>query len=260
MSLACIYRMIYDHLWAVSQELKPSGKLGLEKFHDPGLYPERLGEHRRRDGRVGAEEREWHEDDAGVLAIEGDDHGGLGLTDVELEVHEAPRDEERLSGTHHPRVELVPGVKAAEDSNEELTFHHDADLGGAGVDVRRVCTPWREDHPVHGHAQRVRTGPLGHISSSVTAEPFGVDVLPALANLDEKRKSSPASDMGLHVCPFTETALPSRSATQKSWRGSGSVARTAGARNSMANRPATRVLEHPIACYATDQLEFVDRE
>ncbi|XBH53957.1 hypothetical protein VPH35_076351 [Triticum aestivum] len=155
--------MIYDHSWAVSQELKPSGKLGLEKFHDPGLYPERLGEHRHRDGWVGAEEREWHEDDAGVLAVEGDDHGGLGLPDIELEVHEAPRDEERLSGAHHPGVELVPRVKAAEDSHEELTFHHDADLGGTRVDVWRVGASGRKVHAVHGHAQRVCAGPLCHI-------------------------------------------------------------------------------------------------
>ncbi|XBI73843.1 hypothetical protein VPH35_067501 [Triticum aestivum] len=152
-----------DHFREGSQKLKPSGELGLEKFHDPGLHPECLGEHRRWDGRVGAEEREGHEDDSGVLAVEGDDHGGLGLTDIELEVHKAPWDEERLSGAHHPRVELVPGVKAAEDSNEELTFHHDADLGGTRVDVRRVGAPWREVHAVHGHTQCVGTGPLSHV-------------------------------------------------------------------------------------------------
>uniref|UniRef100_A0A8R7U7H7 Uncharacterized protein n=1 Tax=Triticum urartu TaxID=4572 RepID=A0A8R7U7H7_TRIUA len=243
---ANIYIELYfNHFREGSQELKPSGELGLEKFHNPGLHPERPGEHRRWDGRVGAEKRERHKDDAGVLAVEGDDHGSLGLTDVELEVHEAARDEERLPSAHHPGVELVPRVKAAKDSNEELTFHHDADLGGTGVDVRRVGAPRREVHTVHRHAQRVGTGPLSHVKLR-QAEPFGVDVLPALASLDEKRKSSPASDMGLHGCPFTETALPPRSATQKSWRGSESVAR-AGPRSNMANRPAM-VFAYSIAC------------
>uniref|UniRef100_A0A8R7VBV2 Uncharacterized protein n=1 Tax=Triticum urartu TaxID=4572 RepID=A0A8R7VBV2_TRIUA len=161
---ANIYIELYfDHFREGSQELKPSGELGLEKFHDPGLHPERLGEHRRWDGRVGAEKRERHKDDAGVLAVEGDDHGSIGLTDVELEVHEAARDEERLPSAHHPRVELVPRVKAAKDSNKELTFHHDADLGGTGMDVWRVGAPRREVHTVHRHAQRVGTGPLNHV-------------------------------------------------------------------------------------------------
>ncbi|XBI73844.1 hypothetical protein VPH35_067502 [Triticum aestivum] len=152
-----------DHFRAGSQELRPASELGLEKFDDPGLHPKRLGEHRRGDWWVGAKEREWHEDNARVLAVEGYDHGGLRLADVELEVHEPAWDEECLSSAHHSGVELVPGVETAKDTNEELTFHHDADLGGARVYVWRVGASRRKVHTVHGHAQRVRTGPLSHV-------------------------------------------------------------------------------------------------
>uniref|UniRef100_A0A0D3FMQ3 Glycosyltransferase N-terminal domain-containing protein n=1 Tax=Oryza barthii TaxID=65489 RepID=A0A0D3FMQ3_9ORYZ len=91
-------------------------------------------------------------------------------------------------------------------------------------------------------------------SSCVTLEPFGLAFTsPPVANLDEKRNSSPAAGVGLHGYPFTVTSL-SRSATQKSWRGSGSLARSTGAccRSSTTSTTPARTLSNPKRMFAKD--------
>lgn len=141
----------------------PTGELGLEELDDLGVHPERLYEHRRRDRRRGPEQRQRNEDDAWVLAVERHHHGGLLLADVELEVHEAARDDEGLPGADDLGVVPVAGVEGADDADEELAAGHDPDLGGARVDVRRVGAAGGEVDAVHGDAQRVQAGPLVHV-------------------------------------------------------------------------------------------------
>lgn len=92
-------------------------------------------------------------------------------------MHEPPRDDERLAGTDHLGVVPVPGVEGADDADEELAAEHDADLGGARVDVRRVGATGREVDAVHGHAERVDAGPLGDVElRDVGAVRVGVHV------------------------------------------------------------------------------------
>ena len=94
-------------------------------------------------------------------------------------------------------------------------------------------------------------------SSSVTLEPFGfASGSPPVAILVEKRNSSPAADGGRHGWPFTD-GVPLRSATQKSWRGSGSAAMTRrGASSSSSGSVADSAVRALLKCSIASESEL----
>jgi hypothetical protein len=112
-------------------------ELRLEPIYEVLLHLERLGQDIVRDGRLRSKHRAGDGDHPGVLAAERRQRGrGLVVVQVHLEVDHGLGEDEHVPLLDHLGEEPI-GV-GGDEAEVERPLEHGEELGGAGVDVRRV--------------------------------------------------------------------------------------------------------------------------